>query len=407
MDFELIAKQASGVMIAVYIPQHVHNTLAIEGGEKPEDFHVTMVYLPGIGQDEEKMAKIVKALEPIAADFMPLKGRIGGIGMFNASESSDGKDVYYASYNSPGLSALRQAVLDALDATGLEVSYRHGFTPHITLKYADEGSEVALSKLKTEDFEIPALSIASRSDRKDLAFTGRRVLKADPSSSSVHVNTPLGSEEEKVNKGAFKKLACDDEIMKVAIGYPDEGIPMYAESFFSEFFRKLFSVFKEDPSPDEVVAATIIKELCEPDLEPEVEKILQKVLKEDRYVPILKADKYKQIVYGVVLAPDEMDAQEDWMTAEDIEKTAHDYLIKSRVVGSGHKKPIDAGVVESYIAPQDFDLSGQYGSQKVKKGSWVMGVKVSDKDHWNKVVSGDIQGFSVGGFGLRDRGATI
>ncbi len=105
-----------------------------------------------------------------------------------------------------------------------------------------------------------------------------------------------------------------------------------------------------------------------------------------------------------MLAPDEIDAQEDWMTAEDIEKTAHLYLTKSRVVGSGHTKPISAEVVESYIAPQDFIGDGQYGSQKIKKGSWVLGVKVNDKKEWNKVAQGDYTGFSVGGFGSRKHG---
>lgn len=118
-------------------------------------------------------------------------------------------------------------------------------------------------------------------------------------------------------------------------------------------------------------------------------------------VPIMKSDKCKQIVYGVVLEPDMIDAQDDFMTAEDIEEAAHKYLIDSRVVGSGHTKAVKAGVVESYIAPTDFEGDGQYGKQTVKKGSWVLGVKVFDPNEWQKVEEGEYQSFSVGGFGLR------
>jgi GNAT superfamily N-acetyltransferase len=125
--------------------------------------------------------------------------------------------------------------------------------------------------------------------------------------------------------------------------------------------------------------------------------------KDLRQVPIIKADKHKQVVYGVVLAPDEVDSQEDWMSADDIESAAHIYLQKSRVVGSGHGRAIQAEPVESYIAPVDMELEGgQYGPQKIKKGSWVLGIKIKDAKEWQKVLEGEYQAFSVGGFGLRD-----
>lgn len=121
------------------------------------------------------------------------------------------------------------------------------------------------------------------------------------------------------------------------------------------------------------------------------------------FVPIMKMNKAKQIVYGVVLSPDELDLQDDIMGADDIEKTAHEYLEKHRVVGSSHEKPISAFPVESYIAPQDMEWTdSQYGPQKIKKGAWVLGVKIIDPKEWQKVINGDYAGFSVGGMGLRD-----
>lgn len=122
-------------------------------------------------------------------------------------------------------------------------------------------------------------------------------------------------------------------------------------------------------------------------------------------VPIAKADKAKQIIYCVVTAPDEWDTQDDTMTADEIEKTAHKYLIDSRVVGSNHTEAIKAHVVESYIAPIDFEWPGStdYAPQKVKKGSWVIAIWIVDTGEWRKVEDGEYEGVSVGGFGLRDK----
>jgi len=120
-----------------------------------------------------------------------------------------------------------------------------------------------------------------------------------------------------------------------------------------------------------------------------------------RVVPIAKADAMRQIVTGVVLSPNELDTQDDYMTPEDIEMAAHNYLKQSRVIGSEHGRPIEAGVVESYIAPQDLTFDGPEGPTHVKKGSWLMSVHVADKQEWQQLMSGEYTGFSVGGLGTR------
>lgn len=130
---------------------------------------------------------------------------------------------------------------------------------------------------------------------------------------------------------------------------------------------------------------------------------ISKYLNDKKVVPIRKVDKKKQVAFCVVLSPEELDAQDDWMTADDIEDTAHNYMQDSRVIGKDHEMPIDATPVESYIAPQDMDWGdGPHGPQTVKKGSWVLGIKIHDPKEWAKVENGDYQGVSVGGLGARD-----
>ena len=105
----------------------------------------------------------------------------------------------------------------------------------------------------------------------------------------------------------------------------------------------------------------------------------------------------KQLVYGVVLEPLDIDLQQDWVSSDVLEEAAHRFMAKSRVVGDYHKKQAPAEVVESYIAPADFML----GDEQVVKGSWVVAVHVINDSLWQAVKSGKYNAFSIGGFSQR------
>lgn len=112
-------------------------------------------------------------------------------------------------------------------------------------------------------------------------------------------------------------------------------------------------------------------------------------------IPIFKLNDEDHEVAGVVYEPDVLDAQGDSANADEIRKAAHKFLEDSRTIGLMHKE--DAGprakLVESYIVPGDM----RYGNQIVKKGSWVIVVKIADEELWTSVKSGAITGFSMGG----------
>jgi hypothetical protein len=119
---------------------------------------------------------------------------------------------------------------------------------------------------------------------------------------------------------------------------------------------------------------------------------------------VLKAKTPKQILYCVVAEPGDVDLHDDVWDLDEIEKAAHQYLLESRVVGDSHSKnargnliKADAGVVESFIAPVDFEV----GAEKILKGSWVIAIKVNDPEMWAQVERGDITGVSIGGTGYR------
>lgn len=114
-------------------------------------------------------------------------------------------------------------------------------------------------------------------------------------------------------------------------------------------------------------------------------------------VPIIKSKGDQQIVYGVVSEPDTIDLQGDRLSKEEIEKACHRFMLTSQRIGKEHEGPAKADIIESYIAPVDFTCGGQ----TVRKGSWVMAVKIHDPDLWAAVKNGDITGFSIAGTGDR------
>lgn len=107
----------------------------------------------------------------------------------------------------------------------------------------------------------------------------------------------------------------------------------------------------------------------------------------------------RQIVYGIVLEPEVTDSQGDVYSATEIELACHRYLEEFSNVGHMHETLINqsAAVVESYIAPCDFEMGGQ----PVRLGTWVIAVHVLNEDLWGQVKSGDLTGFSIGGYAQR------
>lgn len=112
-----------------------------------------------------------------------------------------------------------------------------------------------------------------------------------------------------------------------------------------------------------------------------------------------KAKAEERFVYGIVLEPETVDAQQDIYSADEIRNAAHAFMEKFRTIGLMHKGAINdkVKILESFIAPADFEVEGA----PVKAGTWVMAVKVVDDELWKAVKGGDFTGFSIGGSAIR------
>lgn len=111
-------------------------------------------------------------------------------------------------------------------------------------------------------------------------------------------------------------------------------------------------------------------------------------------VRVVKDDESaKRLLYGIVYEPDTTDAHGDLMNAEEIEKTAHEFMVYYRNIDSEHNLIAGAGqVVESYIAPADMEI----GKSAVKKGSWILVTKATE-EIWQDYINGEVTGYSMFG----------
>lgn len=115
-----------------------------------------------------------------------------------------------------------------------------------------------------------------------------------------------------------------------------------------------------------------------------------------RYAQISKVDEELQIVWGEVYAPNAPDSQGDFMTPEAIRNMAYSFMenMRLRNIDVQHSQTQSgAFIVESFIAREE--------DPTFIPDAWVIGVKIPDPILWAMVKSGELNGFSLDGFGFR------
>ena len=107
----------------------------------------------------------------------------------------------------------------------------------------------------------------------------------------------------------------------------------------------------------------------------------------------------ERYVLGIVLEPEVVDAQGDIYSAEEIRKAAHRFMEDFGGLGLMHRTRVngDVKVLESFLAPADFEAC----SEHVRKGTWLLAVRVLSDALWADVKDGTLGGFSIGGTAAR------
>lgn len=129
----------------------------------------------------------------------------------------------------------------------------------------------------------------------------------------------------------------------------------------------------------------------------------------DMYAEFSKVDSDRRQVFGWASithmnGKPVVDRQGDFIDLEEVEKSAYNYVVNSRVGGSQHRRDGDqpfhaADLIESIVfTPEKMEAMGL--PSEGQQGWWV-GFKVNDEDTWQDVKAGRKTGFSVHGRGRR------
>ena len=137
------------------------------------------------------------------------------------------------------------------------------------------------------------------------------------------------------------------------------------------FSLKPVSVWKEDSAHDpEGRISSIAKSI-----NIEVEELI--------FCPIVKEDEERRFVRAIVLAPN------DEMSETDVKAESYRYMESPRR-GNGSVR-----VIESMIAPVDMRIN----EKNVKRGSWMMTLKILDDEIWKDFERGE---FIISGRSLQE-----
>ena len=118
-------------------------------------------------------------------------------------------------------------------------------------------------------------------------------------------------------------------------------------------------------------------------------------------IPLIKgtdpAD--ERYVLGVVLEPEVVDAQGDIYSPDEVRQAAHRFMEEFGGLGLMHRMRVNGQVkvLESYLAPVDFAV----GKTTVRKGTWLLAVRILSDELWAEVKDGKLTGFSIGGSARR------
>jgi Putative phage serine protease XkdF len=123
---------------------------------------------------------------------------------------------------------------------------------------------------------------------------------------------------------------------------------------------------------------------------------------------IQKIDVEQQKIYGYVYPSNSPDLEGDAMTEDELEKAAHSLLqnltdksVEGEGAGLNHEKFENIFKFTESAIDHDGSLGKNRGFAKPLTKAWFLGAYVANDEIWKSILSGEITGFSWGGFATR------
>ena len=169
--FSKLAASGKGVMVALHLDPTFGERIALPGGEPVEELHITLAYL-GKGLADVALNRVMETVYDLAAQRGPVTADLSGVGRFNASSTSDGKDVIYAVVDSMDITDLRPRLVQELGWKNVPVSRAHGYTPHVTLAYIPSDSPTPITRIEPLRLSFTEIGVSAGDHRIFFPFKG-------------------------------------------------------------------------------------------------------------------------------------------------------------------------------------------------------------------------------------------
>lgn len=155
-----------GALLLCLVPTpELQERLAYPGGVPARELHLTLGYY---GQTSDlapgQLEQLVSCLQAAAQScgHGPMKGHVNASARF----SLHGRDALMVLVDCPGLAHLRHALLEAFErCCGLQADHRHGFMPHITLRYMQREETLGLGHLEPMEISFSDLQLWAGAQR--------------------------------------------------------------------------------------------------------------------------------------------------------------------------------------------------------------------------------------------------
>lgn len=119
---------------------------------------------------------------------------------------------------------------------------------------------------------------------------------------------------------------------------------------------------------------------------------------------ILKYDNEQRLVWGwayvsTVNGEISLDHSQEYIRPDELVKAATNFMIDVRVAKAMHQGDSVGEVIHSF--PVTKELSNALGIQTDREG-WIICMKIKDDSTWERVKSGELAAFSIGGRALKE-----
>ena len=135
----------SGCIISLSVPQDIGELLVVKGYETVEDLHITLakILYDNDNSDTEEKMRFYISNAVLKMGPAPSLGYIKGVKRFECTYRI-GKDAIVFSVYIEGIYDWRDNLVELLEQEGVIIADNYIFSPHITVAYIDEGSDLTL-----------------------------------------------------------------------------------------------------------------------------------------------------------------------------------------------------------------------------------------------------------------------